>query len=353
MKQRQLNVPGYTKVVHFEEEASGLSAIISVHDATLGPGLGGCRCRAYGSFEDALEDVKRLSKGMSYKNALGGIPFGGGKSVIIANPKTDKTPELMQAYGRAVAAMDGLYIGAQDSGITVEDLREARKSTPNIVGFPNEKGEGGDPSPYTAYGVWQGIKAAVKKQFGSDNLKDKRISILGLGSVGMGLAQHLHEEGAIIIAADINEKALDEAKNRFNAEIIAPEDAIAADADVFAPCALGGSINKTSIGRLKAKIVAGAANNQLLTPDMGEALHQRGILYAPDFVINAGGVISVAREWAGQWDGDELRGTLTHIGDTLSNIFDRSEKEDRPTADIANQLAEEIIAKARNLSAAE
>lgn len=353
MEQQILDVEGYEKVVHFKDRESGLSAIISVHNSNLGPGLGGTRCRAYGSFEQALEDVKNLSRGMSYKNALAGIPFGGAKSVIIADPKSDKSPALLQAFGRAVDAMDGLYIGAQDSGITVDDLREAKKSTPNIVGFPNEKGEGGDPSPHTAYGVWQGIRAAVAHKFPGETLQGKKVSILGLGSVGMALAHHLHDEGAEIIAADINQQALDYAREKLSATIVAPEEAIAADADIFSPCALGGAIHADVIDRLRAKIVAGAANNQLKTPDMGRLLHQRGILYAPDFVINAGGVISVAREWLGQWDRDEMEQALRHIGESLETVFARSDAENRPTFEIANEMAEQIIAKARKLSAAE
>lgn len=344
MKQQVLDIADYHKVVHFEDDQSGLSAIIAVHDATLGPGLGGCRCRAYASFDDALDDVLRLSKGMSYKNALGGIPFGGGKSVLIADPATEKTPARLQAFGRAVEAMGGLYIGAQDSGISVADLREAKKSTNYIVGFPNEKGEGGDPSPQTAYGVWQGVRAAVKHKFNGESLRGKRIAVLGLGAVGMGLAEHLHEDGAQIIAADINDQALARAQQNLGAEIMSPEEIIGADVDVFAPCALGGSINADTISRIKARIVAGAANNQLFTPDMGQALHDRDILYAPDFVINAGGVISVGREWLGEWDSTAMRDALLHIGDTLTDIFDRSEKENIPTARIANKLAEEIIA---------
>ncbi len=339
----EIAVDGWRKVVHFTDAASGLDAIIAVHDATLGPACGGCRIRAYESFDAALDDVKRLSRGMTFKNALGGIPFGGGKGVIIADPKTQKTAALMRAFGRAVASLDGLYYTAEDSGVTEHDLEIVREVTKYAAGVA-QKGVGGNPSPFTARGVWRGIQAAATHKLGRTSLKDLSVSVLGVGAVGMALADLLHEEGAKLTVADVNEAAVAEAVRRFGAVAVAPADCIAADVDIFSPCALGGAINKDSIGRLKARIVAGAANNQLATPDMDRALFDRGVLYAPDYVINAAGVISVGMEILGQWNERDLNARIDRIGDTLTGIFERSVQSGRPTGEIADELALEVIA---------
>lgn len=346
MESRVLAVEGWRKVVHFEDETSGLSAIIAVHDATLGPGCGGCRIYPYASFEAGLEDVKNLSRGMTYKNALGGIPFGGGKAVIFADAKTDKTPEMLKAFGKAVDSLDGLYYTAEDSGVTEADLALIRSVTKYAAGMEN-KGVGGNPSPFTARGVWRGMQAAAKKKFGAATLKGLSVSILGVGAVGMELARLIHEEGGKLVVADVNPTAMKEAVERFGAETTTPEDAIAMDADIFAPCALGGSINAGAIGRLKAKVVAGAANNQLKTPDMDQALADKGVLYCPDYVINAAGVISVGLEILGKWTTDEMNRRIDKIGDTLTGIFERAEAEGAPTGAVADRMAMEVITKAR------
>jgi leucine dehydrogenase len=343
MNIRELEVPGWHKVVHFTDEQTNLEAIISVHNANLGPGLGGCRVRKYESFEDGLTDVKNLSRGMTYKNALGDIPFGGGKSVIFADAKTEKTPEMMQKFGEAVASLDGLYVGAQDSGVTTDDMREIRKVTPHVGGIPDEAGRGGNPSPFTGYGVWKGMKAAAAHAFGTSELKGMRVSILGLGAVGQTLAEHLHEEGATLVVADINDDALKLAKDKYGATIVAPEEAAAQDVDIFAPCALGGAVNSSTVEHIKAKVIAGAANNQLKETHYDELLFDRGITYAPDYVINAGGVISIGHEVLGDWDRDALYARLDNIATTLTRIFDRSKAEQRPTGEIADTLAEEIF----------
>ncbi|GJL91803.1 Leu/Phe/Val dehydrogenase [Hyphococcus sp.] len=346
MKSVVVPVEGWRKVVHFTDDASGLNALIAVHDATLGPGCGGCRIFPYASFEAGLEDVKNLSRGMTYKNAMGDIPFGGGKAVIFADPKKDKTPELLKAFGRAVDSLEGLYYTAEDSGVTEADMAVIRSVTKFAAGMES-KGIGGNPSPFTARGVWRGMQAAARKKFGADSLKDLTVSILGVGAVGMDLARLVHEEGGKLIVADVNEKAVAGAVERFGAVAVSPEDAIAAKADIFAPCALGGAINDGNVGRLKAKVVAGAANNQLKTPEMDQKLFDMGVLYAPDYVINGAGVISVGLEILGAWTALEMTKRIDNIGDTLTEIFIRAESENAPTGKVADSMALEIIAKGK------
>lgn len=346
MQSREISVAGWRKVVHFTDAETRLDAIIAVHDATLGPACGGCRVRPYESLESALDDVTRLSRGMTYKNALGGIPFGGGKAVIIADPKTEKTPAMMRAFGRAVESLGGLYYTAEDSGVTEHDLEIVREVTKYAAGIA-QKGVGGNPSPFTARGVWRGVQAAAKARLGAASLKDMRVAILGVGAVGMSLAELLHAEGAKLIVADVNEAAVAEAVKRFGARAVSPDGCVGADVDIYSPCALGGAINKDTIGRLKAKVVAGAANNQLRTPDMDRALMDRGILYAPDYVINAAGVISVGLEILGQWSEAELNRRIDAIGPRLTAIFERSARDKRPTGEIADEMALEVIAKAK------
>jgi len=346
MEAQELSVEGWRKVVHFKDEAAGFNAIISVHDATLGPACGGCRVRAYASFDDALDDVKKLSRGMTFKNALGGIPFGGGKAVIIADPRKDKTPAMFRAFGEALNWLDGLYYTAEDSGVSKRDLEFTREVS-DYVGGIESRGIGGNPSPFTARGVWRGIQSAARRKLGADSLKDLRVTILGVGAVGMELARLVHEDGAQLVVADVNEAAVAEAVEKYGAKAVAPDQAIGEDVDIFSPCALGGSINRDSIGRLKAKIVAGAANNQFLTPEMDSELWARGILYAPDYVINAAGVISVGLEILRTWTEVEMTARIDKIGDTLSEIFMRAETENQPTGAIADALALEVIARGR------
>jgi leucine dehydrogenase len=346
MKSTVIPVEGWRRVVHFEDAAAKLSALIAVHDATLGPACGGCRIRPYQNFAAALDDVTRLSRGMTYKNALGGIPFGGGKAVIIADPKTEKTEAMLAAFGRAVESLGGLYYTAEDSGVTEHDLEIVRKETKFVAGLQGG-GKGGNPSPYTARGVFRGIEAAAHFRLGRNSLQGARVAILGVGAVGMALSQLLHEAGAMLTVADVNEAAVAEAVRRFSATPVSPADCIAADADVFAPCALGGSISAATLPRLRAPVVAGAANNQLATPDMDAALRAKGVLYAPDYVINAAGVISVGLEILGTWDAADLGRRIDGIGATLEAIFERARREGRPTGEIADAMAQEVIAKAR------
>lgn len=346
MKAQEIPVAGWLKVVRFEEPAAGLDAIIAVHDATLGPACGGCRIRPYETVEAALDDVKRLSRGMTYKNALGGIPFGGGKAVIIADPKTQKTDAMLRAFGRAVDSLGGLYYTAEDSGVTEHDLEIVRSETKFAAGVA-KAGQGGNPSPFTARGVFRGIEAAAKVKLGRETLRGARVAVLGTGAVGMALCEMLHDAGAALIVADVNDAAVAEAVRRFGAAVVAPADCIAADVDIFSPCALGGAVNAETIARLKAPVVAGAANNQLATPDMDAALASRGVLYAPDYVINAAGVISVGLEILGAWNAADLTRRIDGIGDTLTAIFERSAREGRPTGEIADRMAVDVIAKAK------
>ncbi len=345
METQDLAVEGWRRVVHFRDPEAQFESIIAVHDSTLGPGCGGCRLRPYENVDAALEDVKNLSRGMTYKNALGGIPFGGGKAVIIANPHTDKSPALFEAFGRAVEHMDGLYYTAEDSGVNEHDLQIAHGQTRYVAGLGLD-GKGGNPSPFTARGVWRGIEAAVKARLQRETLDGLRVGILGVGAVGMELARLLHSAGASLVVADVNEAAVKEAIEKYGAEAISPDACIEADVDVFSPCALGGSINRDSVHALKACIVAGAANNQLKTADMDQALKDKNVLYAPDYVINGAGVISVGLEILDTWTAEEMTRRIDAIGDTLANIFDRAEKDDKPTGAVADEMALDIIAKA-------
>jgi leucine dehydrogenase len=338
----ELPVEGWRKVVHAVDREAGLDAILSVHDVTLGPACGGCRVFPYATFEDALEDVKRLSRGMTYKNALGGIPFGGGKAVIIADPQTDKTPEMFRAFGRALNALDGLYYTAEDSGVSERDLEHAR-GVSQWVGGIGAKGKGGNPSPFTARGVWRGIEAAAKARLGRESLKDLKVAIVGVGAVGMALARHLHEAGAALVVADVNEAAVRQAVREFDAAAMTPEEAVGAEVDVFSPCALGGAITPERLHLLKARIVAGGANNQLATPEMDAAMRKKGVLYAPDYVINGAGVISVGLEILGTWTEAEMTRRIDAIGPLLLRVFERAEREGRPTGAVADDMAMDVI----------
>jgi leucine dehydrogenase len=346
MKLREIDAPGWARIVHVTDEAARLEAILSVHDATLGPACGGCRMRAYANFEEALADVKNLSRGMTFKNALGGIPFGGGKAVIIGDPHKDKTPALFRAFGDALNALDGLYYTAEDSGIDEHDLKIVR-SVSKWVGGIEAKGIGGNPSPFTARGVWRGVEAAARFRLGRNDLSGLKVAIVGVGAVGMALAEHLRRAGANLIVADVNDKAVREAVERFDAAAMTPEAAAAADVDVFSPNALGGAINEKTFASLKATIVAGGANNQLTTPDLDQRLKDRGVLYAPDYIINGAGVISVGLEILGRWSAPEMNARIDGIGETLSEIFRRAERENRPTGIIADEMAMDVITKAK------
>jgi len=326
---------GHETVAFHSDAKTGLKAIIAIHSTTLGPALGGCRMWDYGDDQAALTDVLRLSRGMSYKNALAGLPWGGGKSVILGNAKTDKTPAMMREMGRFVENLGGRYIVAEDVGTSPDDMLEVSKETPHVRGV---KGVGFDPSPGTAYGVFKGLEATVRARLGATDLQGIRVAVQGLGHVGYDLARQLHEAGAVLTVTDIDQAALAKAESELNATVVGLDDIYDADVDVYAPCALGASINDKTVDRLRASVVAGAANNQLAEDRHGDRLAQRGILYAPDYVINAGGVIHIYHEGP-NFDRETTFAHIAQIGVTLEEIYQRAKKEGIATHIAADRLA--------------
>ncbi len=330
------------------DEKSGLRAILAVHNTRLGPALGGTRFYPYGSDEEALTDVLRLSRGMTCKSAMARLPLGGGKSVIIGNPKTDKTPELLHAFGRGLNALGGLYIAAEDSGTSVPDMKRIHEVTEFVTGFHDKVDEQGhartgDPSPATAYGCYMGIRAAVKHHLGADSLNGLTVGIQGLGSVGYRLGRLLVGGGARLIVTDVNEEVLAQARDELGAEVVSTEAIYDQALDVFAPCALGATVTPETVDRLQAGIIAGAANNQLDRAETGQLLFDRGVCYAPDYVINAGGVIDVYYEQSGQYDPETVHRHVEGIYQTLIEIFERSQREQIPTSEIADTIARERL----------
>lgn len=333
----------HEQVVFCSDEESGLKAIIAVHSTKLGAAVGGCRLWDYASDEEALVDVLRLSRGMTYKNAMAGLTMGGGKSVIIGDAKTIKSEALFKAFGRALEALGGRYISAEDVNITTGDIAIVNTETNYVTGT---EGKSGNPAPFTALGTFLGIKAAVKHKFKTDDLTGLKVAIQGLGSVGYYLCEHLHKAGAKLVVTDLNEQALEKVKAEFGAEVVGLNAIYDQDVDIYAPCALGATINDTTIDRIKAKIVAGCANNQLAEPRHDQALLERGILYAPDYVINAGGIINVSFEQDGQeYDAAASTRKVEEIYDTLLDIFDKAATENKPTGIVADEIAREIIAR--------
>ncbi len=332
--------------VHFfDEPASGLRAIIAIHSTALGPAAGGCRFWHYEQSDDAVTDVLRLSRGMTYKNAVAGLPFGGGKAVILKGPGARATPELFRAFGRAVDSLGGRYVTAEDVGVAVEDMRNVRMETPYVSGLPQEgAAAGGDPSPWTALGVFQGIEAAVRHRLERDSVAGIRVAIQGVGHVGHHLAKMLSDAGAELVIADVSRENLARAHDSFAATEVAPRDLLFTDVDVLAPCALGNVINSETIPGIRASIIAGAANNQLAVAADGDRLMERNILYAPDYVINAGGIVSVAHEYFEQGSEDEVRENVGRIPERLNRIFAESSTSGEATNRIADELARRIVA---------
>lgn len=333
----------HENVVFVQDNDTGLRAIIAVHDTTLGPALGGCRVWPYEKPADALTDALRLSRGMTYKNSLAGLDLGGGKAVIIADPRKDKTPALMEVFGKHVERLSGNYITAEDVGVSPDDMEAVARHTDHVRGT-SATGLG-DPSPYTALGVFEGIKASAKHVYGSEDLTGRTVSVQGLGHVGYDVARQLHDAGAKLIVSDIHAPAVIRAIEAFGATAVDPGEAHMVAADIFVPCALGAGLNARTVPNIQAKIVAGAANNQLETPADGEALRKRGILYAPDYAINAGGVISIALATPGGKD-DMVREKTVAIGDTLTTIYERAAKEESTPERVADTMAEERLANA-------
>jgi leucine dehydrogenase len=339
----------HEQIIALRDEKADLNGFIAIHDTTLGPAIGGCRMWNYADKASALTDALRLSAGMTAKNALAGLDYGGGKAVIIGDPRKDKTPDLFRALGRAIETLGGRYITGEDVGVTTADMDFTAQTTDHVRGTSTSGV--GDPSPYTALGVFHGILAAVLHRFGATGLAGLTVSLQGLGSVGYRLAERLHRAGARLIVSDINQDAVTRAVRAFGAMTVDPDKAHAMDADIFAPCALGGGLNAETIPEIRAAIVAGAANNQLAGETDADRLHRRGILYAPDFAINAGGVIAITLGLPGVPERPIVEKTEA-IGATLSAIFARAKAENRATAHIADQLAEERILAASARSAA-
>jgi len=326
-------------VVFIDDPETGLNAIIAIHNTNLGPAVGGCRMFPYANKAEALEDVLRLSRGMTYKSALAGLPMGGGKAVIIGDPATQKSPDMLRKMGQFIESLQGKYITAEDSGTSVDDLKLMSQETDYVLGINEEQEFGGDPSPLTAHGVFCGITAAVKHKHGRSSVNGARIAIQGAGAVGKYLAKELINAGADVFVADINVDSL-RAAQALGATIIAPDQIVSFDADVFAPCAMGAIINDVSIAKLGAPIIAGGANNQLAVPQHGEMLRKRGVLYAPDFVINAGGIIEICRQYQ-DTPVSTCYTQIEKIGATLTEIFELSSEQQMCTSIVAEQIAEQ------------
>ncbi len=334
----------HERVVFCHDETTGLKAIIALHSTELGPAMGGCRMWNYANSDDALKDVLRLSRGMTYKNAMVNVPFGGGKSVIIGDPKTLKTPDLMRAYGRFVEKLGGDYICAEDVGTSPQDMEFVAEQTSHVLG---RRCKSGDPSPFTAFGVFLGIQACVAYQLKRDTLAGIRVAVQGLGHVGWSLCEQLHQAGAALWVCDINPELTRKAQQQFCAQVVPLDNIYQQDVDVFAPCALGAVLNASTIVQMKAPIVAGSANNQLDTPEDDQRLAQKGILYAPDYVINAGGVINVSLE-KGNYSATESRKRIKQIEQSLYAIFKRADHEKLPTGAIADIIAREHLSQIKN-----
>ncbi|WP_026906639.1 branched-chain amino acid dehydrogenase [Paucisalibacillus globulus] len=344
---KSMEVYDYEQLVFCQDKNSGLKAIIAIHDTTLGPALGGTRMWTYETEEEAIIDALRLARGMTYKNAAAGLNLGGGKTVIIGDPRIDKNPEMFRAFGRYVQGLNGRYITAEDVGTTEEDMDLIHMETDFVTGVSAEtSGSSGNPSPVTAYGVYRGIKAAALEAFGDDSLEGKTVAVQGVGNVAYALCEYLHKEGAKLVVTDINKAAANRAVEAFDAKAVDPNDIYDVDCDIYAPCALGATINDDTIPRLKAKVVAGSANNQLKTTEHGDILYEKGIVYAPDYVINAGGVINVADELNGYNQARAMKKVET-IYDSLRKVFEISKRDNIPTYLAADRMAEERIESVR------
>lgn len=340
---------GHEEVVFFQDKTCGLKAIVAIHDTTLGPALGGTRLWPYTSEEDALVDVLRLSKGMTYKAAVSGLNLGGGKAVIIADPKKDKSEALFRSFGRFIESLNGRYITAEDVNTNVDDIEHIYTETNYVTGVAQQWGGSGNPAPYTALGVFRGIEAAVTKAYGTRSLKGKTVAIQGVGNVGFELSKLLTEAGANIIYTDINERSIERMKEAFpNAKYVTNDEIFSIACDVYAPCALGASINDETIPKLKCKIVAGAANNQLKEDKHGLVLKEKGIIYAPDYLINAGGLMNVSIEFEG-WADSKSRRMIDTIYDKTLDVFRIADEENIAVNKAADVMAEKRIEAMKNI----
>lgn len=343
----------HERIAKVHDEQTGLKAFIGVHNRNIGPALGGCRFYPYAAEEDAIRDVLRLSRGMTYKNALAGLPLGGGKSVVIGDPFTIKTDAMMAAMGRAVQDLQGHYITAEDSGTTEHDMITMSGETEYVVGLPVANELGGNPSPVTAYGTFIGIQAAIKRRYGSDAFTGLKVAVQGLGAVGFDLSRRLYEAGAEVIVSDVRASMVERAQNEMpGIHVMQPDHIFSVDANVFAPCALGAQVNERTIAQMHFDIIAGAANNQIATPADEARLADKKILYVPDYAINAGGVICVAYEYFNRVGRNPFAYALTRqsmmdhvarIGPTIEKIFELADAQGITTARAADRLAESIF----------
>lgn len=333
-------------VAFFDDKASGLRAIIAIHSTALGAACGGVRMYPYADGDAALTDALRLSRGMSYKSAMANLPLGGGKAVILGDPLRDKSEARLLAFADAVNALGGRYISAMDVGMTQKDMPVIARGTPHVAGYDQPGKTGGDSGPLTALGVFMGLKAAVKHALGANTTKGLTVAVQGLGKVGMDLARRLHEEGAALIVADVDATATRRAAEAFGAKVASPETIVTVPCDVLSPNALGAILDDASIAALKARVVAGGANNQLAEARHGALLRERGVLYAPDYVINGGGIIRVAGQIF-SWNDADIEARVMAIADTLDEIFRRADADNLPTSVIADRIAEERMAAGR------
>jgi leucine dehydrogenase len=339
----RMSLHNHEQVVFCQDEATGLKAIIAIHNTVLGPSLGGTRMWQYSSETEALNDVLRLSRGMTYKAAITGLNLGGGKAVIIGDSRKNKSEALMRRFGKFVNSLGGKYITAEDVGISTRDMEFVKMETDFVSGLPESMGGGGDPSPVTAYGVYMGMKAAAKELWGTDNLSGRKVAVQGVGHVGESLVNYLSKEGAKIYICDIYEDRIERIVKQYKVEVVEADNVYDLDIDIYAPCALGATVNDETLKRLKCSIIAGAANNQLADEEAhGEMVMRKGILYAPDFLINAGGLINVYSELEG-YNRERCMSRAENIYNTTLNIFKLSKEQNIPTYVAANRLAEKRV----------
>ncbi|MDQ0175119.1 Leu/Phe/Val dehydrogenase [Bacillus chungangensis] len=336
----------YEQLLFCYDEASGLKAIIAIHDTTLGPALGGTRMWTYDSEEAAIEDALRLARGMTYKNAAAGLNLGGGKTVIIGDPKKDKSEAMFRAFGRFIQGLNGRYITAEDVGTTVADMDTIYEETKFVTGISPAFGSSGNPSPVTAYGCYVGMKAAAKEAFGTDSLEGRTVAVQGVGNVAFEMCRYLYKEGAQLVVTDINQAAVKRAVEEFGAAAVDTDEIYRVNCDIFSPCALGAIINDETIPQLKAKVIAGSANNQLKEARHGDQIHEMGIVYTPDYVINAGGVINVADELYG-YNKDRAMKRVESIYQNVEKVIEIAKRDSIPTYAAADRMAEERIEKMR------
>ncbi len=343
---------GHEQVLFVQDAATGLRGVIAVHSTALGPALGGIRMQPYAGEDEALADVLNLSRGMTYKAAAAGLDLGGGKAVIIGDPRKDKSEALFRSFGRFVHRLNGLYYAAEDVGVTVADVETVALETPYVAGVSSDRGGGGDPSPVTAMGVFEGMGACAEERWGSASLEGRRVSVQGLGKVGLALAGQLRRAGAIVTACDVDDARARHAVAELGIRAVHPDEIYDIPGDIFAPCALGGAVSELTLPRLHVEVIAGSANNQLQSESVGDDLHRAGILYAPDYVINAGGLINVYVELGGY---DRARAVVLtrRIADRLRAIFEVSRRDNVPTHVAADRLAEARLAAGRRGEGAE